>query len=138
MHFGAERIRVRLGLGALLLLASCGGAPTATKLPPELYRLRVQSADGAIGALLLSIEGGSGAPVLLAAAPVTGSIAGAASPARVLLVGPLAGIDLIEVRAVTPGVPPTVTVLEASAGAGGAYAPIAVGGVTVSWTGVER
>ena len=50
----------------------------------------------------------------------------------------LSDADLLEVRAATPGVPPTVTVLEASAGASGGYAAISPGSVTVTWTGVER
>ncbi len=138
MRVVRKRMRGWRLAAAMLLLASCGGAPTAAKLPPELYRLRVSAAEGAVGALLVAIDGGSGVPVLLAPAPVIGSVSGATAPSRVLLVGPLGGVDLLEVRAATPGVPPTLTVLEASAGATGGYAPIAPGSVVATWTGVER
>ncbi|MBK6493839.1 MAG: hypothetical protein IPO52_08815 [Gemmatimonadetes bacterium] len=138
MRFVRSAARAWLATATVLLLSSCGGEPTTPKLPSELYRMRVQSTAGAVGALLVSVEGGSGTPLLLAAAPVTASMSDGTSPSRVLLVGPLGGVDLLEVRATTPGVPPTVTVLEASAGASGGYAAISPGSVTVTWTGVER
>lgn len=138
MRFARSAAHAWVVVATTLLLSSCGGEPTAPKLPPEQYRMRVQSTGGAVGALLLAVDGGSGTPVLLAAAPVTASMSDGASASRVLLVGPLGGADLLEVRAATPGVPPTVTVLEASAGASGGYAAISPGSVTVTWTGVER
>ncbi len=138
MRFVRELLRRSALVAAVILAASCGGEPTVPKLPPELYRMRVQSTGGDVGALLISVDGGSGTPLLLAAAPVTASLSDRGAPPRVLLIGPLTGIDLLEVRATTPGMPPAVTVLEASAGASGGYAPIAPGSVTVTWTGVER
>jgi hypothetical protein len=100
--------------------------------------MRASSTEGALGALLVSVSGAREAPVLLPVSGVIGSSTSTMEPARLLLVGPLDGSALLEVRAATPGVAPNAVVIEASSGAAGGYRSIAANTVLVTWVAVER
>jgi hypothetical protein len=123
---------------ALLLLAGCSAPPTAPPLPSERYRLQLQSSEGTLGAVLLTVSGGAEDPILLPESNVLGSVSEGASPARLLLVGAIGGVDLLEVKSTTPGTAPSAVVLEASADATGGYRAITAGSVTMTWVGVAR
>ncbi len=125
---------------ALLLLAiagaGCGSSSPAAPPPPTTYRLRLTAAGGEPHSALVSLGGISGEVRVVAAGGVLSRVSAGTSP-LVLLVGPLADQELLEVQTVTPGTAPQAAVVSASAGAASGYRRLAGAEVTVEWVAVE-
>jgi len=116
------------------LLAGCGLDPAAPA-PPTRYRLTLEAADTELRGALLSLGGASGEVTVLGGAAVLAEVSPGTSP-LVLLIGPLEGDAVVEVSATTPGTPPVVAVVEASAGSSEGYRRVPAGEVVASWEGV--
>lgn len=130
----------RRALASLLLagsLASCGGGsgPGGTT-PSTTYRLRLSADAGEPHSALVSLGGISGQVTVVAGTGVLARVGDGTSP-LVLLVGPLADRELLEVTTATPGTPPSVAIVDASAGATAGYRRLAPGAVSVEWVAVD-
>jgi len=117
------------------LLAGCGSDPAAPA-PAVRYRLTLDAAGTELRGALLSIGGASGEVTVLGGNGVLAEVSQGTSP-LVLLIGPLEGGAVLEVAAATPGTPPVVAVVEASAGAAEGYRRVAPSEVVASWEGVR-
>lgn len=121
--------------GAVALLAAIGCSGPSEPDPIETYRLEVSSGAVEPRSLLLAIDGIEGdVTVLVGGSALTRVATGA--PQRVLLIGDLTAAAVLEVEAATPDVPPTVTVLDASAGASDGYRRLQASEVQLEWVGV--
>jgi hypothetical protein len=116
------------------LVVGCTGE-TVVPDPIEVYRLEVVSGGVAPRSLLLSLDGTEGPVAVLAGGTVLNRVSADAAP-RVLLIGPLAGTAVLEVRTATPDMPPSATVLDASAGAADGYRRLGASEVELEWVGV--
>lgn len=122
------------GAAALLLVAGCSGPSEPD--PIETYRLEVRAGAVEPRSLLLAIDGNAGEVTVLVGGSALSRVATGA-PQRVLLIGDLTGAAVLEVDAATPDVPPTVTVLDASAGSAAGYRRLQAGEVELEWVGVR-
>lgn len=123
-------------LSAATLCLGCGAGSPTTPPPPERYRLVVSAGTSDIRALLVVLGGTSGTPTVLSGATTFSRISTGAG-SRVLMVGQLAGRELLEVGTTAPGREPSATVLDASGGSNTSYARIPNSGISVEWRPVE-
>jgi hypothetical protein len=96
----------------------------------------VSAGTSDIRALLVVLGGTSGTPTVLSGATTFSRISTGAG-SRVLMVGQLAGRELLEVGTTAPGREPSATVLDASGGSNTSYARIPNSGISVEWRPVE-
>jgi len=119
-----------------VMMGGCGTSGPASPDEPDRYRLVVTAGSADIRSLLVSVGGLSGAPSVLQGASIFSRVT-AGSPARVLMVGQLSGVPLLEVRVSTPGQEPIVSIHDASGGSNTSYARIPSSGLTIDWQPID-
>lgn len=126
---------------AIVGLTGCGEAGlTGADQSPEAtvtWRLHASEDAGvAPGSVVVEIAGIAGTPRILASGADFSRIS-LGSITRIILIGELAGKDLLEVRGKEPGVFPTVEVLDASAGSVVGYRRLEPSEVVLEWVEVR-
>jgi len=131
-------------MGAVVgvVLLGCSTPTTSVDPPapppvyPTSYVMRIASPLQAVGSVLIAIAGFAGEPVVLAGGSVRVRFARAGAEWRGLYIGPVAGLELVQVRPAVPGSPPSFTILDASGGVAEGYRQVPVSQLQITLTPV--
>jgi len=122
---------------AVLLSTACKDDTTVVEPPDPVtaYSVAVESTSGQpLGAVSLALGNTSGNPTIITATGLSTHYATVGGQLRLLAVGTIATSKLFDVSVVTADTPPTVTVLDASAGAAANFARLTPAQVKVTVT----